>query len=248
VEVPHRIREVAAAGHEIASHGFHHLRVGQLSARAFRADVERSRKLLEDLVGAAVVGYRAPEWSMRELGNPRLAILAELGFRYDSSLAPTLGAGRLDNPLMPSRLSWQGGLELVELPPLTFGGRLQLPAGGWPGRLAGPGVVAAAASANLAAGGLPVMVVHPWELAPGDTPGELTGLARWVHELGRMAFRDHFEATLVGQSWQPLGTALGQQDLRQSEVKTAIDLLPTPPLGRAAPSMGAGSHVLRSAP
>src|SRR5690606_28350384 len=186
-ELPQRVREVAAAGHEVASHGYLHLRAGDRTRRRFRADVERSKRLLEDVTGSAVAGFRAPEWSLRRVDNPLLADLAELGFRYDSSLAPTIGAGSRDNPLFASRLSWPDGRYLLELPPLTFAGRLQLPAGGWPGRLAGPRVVAAAAKAHLDAGGLPVLVVHPWELAPGDTPGELPGLARWVHQLGRAA-------------------------------------------------------------
>src|SRR5262245_13523669 len=143
-ELPGRIREIAAAGHEVASHGLHHLRVNGLSPRRFRAEIERAKKQLEDLLGEMVDGYRAPEWSMREPGNPRLAILAELGFRYDSSLAPCLGSGRRDNPRRASYLRWSSedlARELFELPPLTFGGRWQLPAGGWPGRIAGVDVV-----------------------------------------------------------------------------------------------------------
>lgn len=207
-EVPARVREVAAAGHEVACHGYHHLRANDLSPRRFRAQLADARSLLEDLVGAPVAGYRAPEWSLREPGNPRLRAVAELGFLYDSSLAPCIGSGRPTNPRFASRLHWSDGANLVELPPLTFAGRLRLPAGGWPGRLAGPEVIAAAAVAHHRLGGMPVVVVHPWELAERPVPGELTGLARWVHELGRQGFRAAFERLLAAHPWSSVAAAL----------------------------------------
>ncbi len=210
MELPGRIREVAAAGHEVACHGLHHLRVARTEPRRFRAELEHAKKLLEDILGEGVRGYRAPEWSLREVANPRLAIVAELGFAYDSSLAPCLGSGRRSNPRLASRLRWQSGRTLVELPPLTFGGRWQLPAGGWPGRLAGWEVVARAAAAQRSGGGMPVLVVHPWELAERPVPGELTGVARWIHELGRSAFRAEFPRLLDALPWRSIREGLGE--------------------------------------
>jgi polysaccharide deacetylase family protein (PEP-CTERM system associated) len=207
-ELPGRVREVAAAGHEVACHGYHHLRVGELSPRRFRRQLAAAKALLEDLLGAPVAGYRAPEWSLRHLGNVRLPLVAELGFAYDSSLAPCLGSGRRDNPLFASRLRWDADRSLVEVPPLTFAGRWRLPAGGWPGRLAGAATVLAAARRHHRAGGLPVIVVHPWELAARPVPGELTGVARWVHELGRISFRESFGELLAALPWTSLATAL----------------------------------------
>jgi polysaccharide deacetylase family protein (PEP-CTERM system associated) len=209
--LPGRVREIAVAGHEVASHGYHHLRAGDLSEQRFGEQLRRSKLLLEDVVGEEVAGYRAPEWSLRYPGNPRLHRVAELGFRYDSSLAPCVGSGRRDNPLRASRLDWPDGRSLVEVPPLTFGGRLQLPAGGWPGRLAGPAVVTRAAERHHASGGLPVLVVHPWEIAPRPVPGELTGLARWVHELGRPGFDVRFAQVLAAHPWHSIREALGER-------------------------------------
>jgi peptidoglycan/xylan/chitin deacetylase (PgdA/CDA1 family) len=206
--LPGRVREIAAAGHEVACHGYYHLRADQLSLRRFTRQLAAAKALLEDLVGAPVVGFRAPEWSLRHPGNPRLRAVADLGFRYDSSLAPCLGSGRRSNPTFASRVSWEDGAALVELPPLTFAGRWQLPAGGWPGRLAGPRVVAAAARAHHAAGGMPVIVAHPWELAARPVPGELTGVARWVHELGRDGYRGAFGELLTTLPWTPVAAAL----------------------------------------
>jgi len=232
-EVPGRIREIAAAGHEVASHGLLHLRAGQMEPRRFRADLERSKKQLEDLLGETVDGYRAPEWSLRTVDNPRLRIVAELGFRYDSSLAPCIGSGRRDNPLRASILGWENGVEIVELPPLTFGGRWQLPAGGWPGRLAGGEVVARAARAHRKAGGLPVLVVHPWELAARPLPGDLTGLARLIHETGRDRLRADFPALLDALPWRSVREAMGEQ----ADVLAAPNAEPSPAvLGLPAPT------------
>jgi polysaccharide deacetylase family protein (PEP-CTERM system associated) len=207
-ELPARVREIAAAGHEVACHGYHHLRADHLSVGRFRVQLARAKALLEDTTGLAVRGFRAPEWSLRHPGNERLRVVAELGFAYDSSLAPCPGSGRRSNPLYASRMRWPDGHQVLELPPLTFGGRWQLPAGGWPGRLAGAPVVEAAARRHQREGGMPVLVAHPWELAARPTPGELTGLARWVHELGRIAFGAAFESLLESLPWESVTAAL----------------------------------------
>lgn len=212
--LPGRIREIAAAGHEIASHHHLHLRAGDQTPAVFAAAVGRSKALLEDLTGGAVRGYRAPEWSLRRPTDPRLPLLAAAGHLYDSSLAPFAGAGRLRNPRRPVRLRWTdesggGTAELLELPPLTFAGPLRLPAGSWTGRLAHPRRIAAAAAAAQARGGLPVLTVHPWELSGRPTPGRLVGLARFIHETGRLAYRRRFRQLLAALPWEPLASAAG---------------------------------------
>lgn len=207
--LPERVREIAAQGHEVASHGFLHRRAASRPLGELRADVARSKALLEDVLGAPVRGFRSPEWSLR---HPRHALLPELvglGFHYDSSLAPVAGAGRRSNPRQVARLSWDAGGELLEVPPLTFGGRLQLPAGGWVGRLAPPGWLIAAARRHQAAGGLPLVTVHPWELAERPTPGDFTGFARFLHETGRADFRPRFEELLRALPWTSIRSALG---------------------------------------
>ncbi len=202
-----RLRELAAAGHEIACHSFHHWRANSLDCERFRAEILRGKAVLEDAVGVEVRGFRAPEWSLRDLANPRLRIVAEAGFVYDSSLVPALGAGSSGNPDRPVRLTWAGGASLVELPPLTWGGGLRLPAGGWCGRAAAPAWILAAARRQLRRGALPLLVVHPWELTGRAVPGFLSGFARFFHEAGRDEFPERFRTTLSGLPWQTLATA-----------------------------------------
>ncbi|MEA2694728.1 MAG: hypothetical protein QOJ16_4115 [Acidobacteriota bacterium] len=212
--LPRRVREIAEAGHEVASHGYLHLRASERTLPEFARDVRRAKALLEDIVGLPVAGYRAPEWSLRNLGNSRLPLVEEAGYLYDSSLAPYPLAGRPDNPRRVARLTWPESAsgparELIELPPLCFAGPLRLPAGSWTGRLCPPRWIARAAAAHHAKGGLPVLVVHPWELTGCATPGRLTGIARFVHETGRLAYVDRFRELLAALPWTTLQAAAG---------------------------------------
>jgi len=190
--LPGRIRELAAAGHEVACHGDLHLRANERSPAEFRADLERAKSDLEQIVGGEICGYRAPEWSLRSAGNPRLRLVAACGFRYDSSLTAALGAGCAANGSRLLELRWPSGERLIEVPPATWGGRLRLPVGGWTGRLARPSRLAAAALRAIGRGETPLFVVHPWELVARPCPGAMTGLARFLHEAGRAGFAARF--------------------------------------------------------
>jgi polysaccharide deacetylase family protein (PEP-CTERM system associated) len=210
--LPRRVREITAAGHEVASHGHLHLRACERSLEAFQADIERSKEILEDVTGEPVLGFRAPEWSLRSLGSARLPIVAETGFHYDSSLTPCPLAGRPGNPRFASRLRWNGTgpkMDLLEFPPLTFGGPLRLPAGSWTGRLVNPDRLVRAALDHADEGGMPVAVVHPWEISGRPTPGPLKGIAKFIHETGRPGFQGRFRDLLQGIPWTSLRAAAG---------------------------------------
>jgi peptidoglycan/xylan/chitin deacetylase (PgdA/CDA1 family) len=209
--LPRRIREIAAAGHEVGSHGYLHLRAFDRSPQDFARDLTRSKDVLEDLIGEPILGFRAPEWSLRSVSSSRLPLVADCGFLYDSSLAPCAFSGRPTNPRFASRIRWGGERpwELLEFPPLTFGGPLRLPAGSWTGRLASPARLVGAAQDHRAEGGLPVAVVHPWEVSGRPTPGRLKGLARFIHETGRLGFAPRFRELLQGAAWTSLRSAAG---------------------------------------
>ena len=213
-QVPHRIRQIVDMGHEIASHGFHHLRVGELDAVEFREDVRRAKTQLEQLSGQRVLGYRSPEWSLRRVDNPKLKILVEEGYLYDSSLAPYLLAGSLSNPRFPCRLKWStalGTTSLLEVPPMTYGGRLRVPAAGWTGRLLSGAWIANRLDRAVHRGESPLVVVHPWELSNRPTPGHLRGLAGFVHEAGRAGYGTKFAELLGRQRFWPVRDLLGEQ-------------------------------------
>ena len=85
---PRIVPQIAAAGHEIGAHSFWHGRVDQMSRGAFREDVSRALKILEDQSGAKVLGYRAPSFSITPGTEWALDELLDLGFVYDASLFP----------------------------------------------------------------------------------------------------------------------------------------------------------------
>ncbi len=205
---PRRVREIVERGHEVGSHDRLHIRAAERSPEEFRQDLRRSLAILGDLCGQEIRGYRAPEWSLRKASNPRLRIVAEEGLHYDSSLAPYLGAGSLANHRYPHRLRWQDGISISELPPLTFGGWLRLPAGSWPGRLAPAETLVRAARTQKEKRGVAVMVIHPWEVSGRPTPGSLEGWASFIHETGREGYRERVGKLLKAHPWETLGDVL----------------------------------------
>lgn len=88
-EHPQMVRRISEAGHEIASHGYAHQLVYKQTPKIFRADIRKSKELLEDIIGKSVLGYRAPSWSIKEESLWALEILEEEGFTYTSSIFPT---------------------------------------------------------------------------------------------------------------------------------------------------------------
>jgi polysaccharide deacetylase family protein (PEP-CTERM system associated) len=85
---PQLIRRIISEGHELASHGYKHDRVSSLSPAEFSADLVRTKKILEDVSGVDIHGYRAPSFSIGERNRWALDILAEQGYRYSSSVYP----------------------------------------------------------------------------------------------------------------------------------------------------------------
>lgn len=85
---PTMVRRISEAGHEIASHGWQHVRVHQQTAEEFRHDIRRTKAVLEDISGAPVTGYRAASFSISSETPWAHRILAEEGHAYSSSIYP----------------------------------------------------------------------------------------------------------------------------------------------------------------
>lgn len=132
-KAPEMVREIQRAGHEVQSHGYGHELVHTLTPELFRADLDRSKKLLEDITGEAITGYRAPAFTIGLENLWALDVLVEAGFEYDSSVFPlrTRRYGIAGAPHYPHRLRTPSGGELVEVPVACYRvvGR-QLPVGG----------------------------------------------------------------------------------------------------------------------
>ncbi len=85
---PEVVKQISSCGHEVASHGYLHQRVGLQDRQTYRQDVRRGKGLLEDLTGYAVIGYRAPSYSITRQTEWAFDELLEAGFLYDSSIFP----------------------------------------------------------------------------------------------------------------------------------------------------------------
>jgi len=206
---PGLVREIAGAGHEIGCHGDMHRMVCRQTREEFRADLLKSRQLLEDISGAGVRVYRAPSWSISPDSLWALEVLEEEGFVCDSSLQPfkTPLSGISGAPVAPYHPVIGGRrLKLLEFPPtvLQLGG-LRLPfAGGLYLRALPFWVIKGALSrVNLQRPGL--IYVHPWELDPGQPRIKTSAVVRITHYLKLGGTRDkiaelikHFSFTVLG--------------------------------------------------
>lgn len=164
---PHLVREAAQRGHEIASHGHYHRLVHQMTRSEFLNDAESSKKLLEDIVGQPVVGYRASGFSVREETPWFFNALAGAGYRYDSSTFPARRAhgGMKGGRIAPYVVSDHCG-RLVEFPITVarFAGRPMCFFGGGYLRLFPLSVIRKMAQRVLAEGRPVIFYVHPREI------------------------------------------------------------------------------------
>jgi len=168
---PGLVRRMVDEGHELASHGWSHVRVTEQTPAEFRADVARTKALLEDISGTEVKGYRAASYSIGEASLWALEVLGEVGYRYSSSIFPI----RHDLYGMPGapRFAFRpNGGTLLEIPVTTVAiGARNFPCagGGWFRLL--PYAVSrwALRRVNGVDGNPAIFYFHPWEIDP-DQP------------------------------------------------------------------------------
>ena len=167
---PDLVRRIAAGGHEVACHGYGHELLYRMTPDELRADVERSKKVLEDLTGQRVRGYRAPSFSITDWAVP---ILQDLGFEYDSSVFPTVAHdryGRLEGMSSADPITWlRPGFAEVCVSVLKMGRRGLPWSGGGYFRLLPYPIFKQGIKVILASGAPYVFYLHPWEIDP-DQP------------------------------------------------------------------------------
>jgi polysaccharide deacetylase family protein (PEP-CTERM system associated) len=237
---PELVRDIHRAGHEVASHGYGHRRVGTQSREQFRDDIRRAKALLEDLTGEAVLGYRAPSYSISLATLWAFDELLEAGYRYDSSVFPVRHDfyGIPDWPRFPFTVSrdaagvWgpQGepgaaaAAQLLEFPITTLsllGRNIPIAGGGYfrffPYDFTRWGL----GRINTLEQRPFVFYLHPWELDPGQPRmADLSPKSRFRHYLNLHKTELRFSRLLRDFSFSTMRELL--QDLQGVPLAQAL--------------------------
>ena len=202
---PALIRRIVEGGHELASHGYAHVRVTQQQPAEFRADVEKTKHLLEDIGGIEVRGYRAASYSIGAGNLWALDELGEAGYRYSSSIYPVRHDlyGMPEAPRFAFRPRGEASILEVPITTLRVAGK-NLPCGGGGFFRLYPYAVSrwALRRINDGEGQSGMFYFHPWEIDPAQprqTGLDLKTRTRHYLNLGRMESR--LQALLGDFAW-----------------------------------------------
>ncbi len=206
---PQVVLAIHKEGHEIASHGYRHRLVYNMSREEFRQDTERSKGVLEDLCGVPVVGYRAASYSIIQETLWALDVLHELGFQYDSSIFPIHHDryGIPDASRFPYYHMLSEGRKLLEFPlstvrfmgrnvPIAGGGYLRL----FPYRFIQWGIRQINERENAPAN----IYLHPWEIDPSQPRINGSRLSQFRHYLNLDKTESRLRQLLLDFRFAPL--------------------------------------------
>jgi polysaccharide deacetylase family protein (PEP-CTERM system associated) len=219
---PELVREIAAAGHEVGSHGYGHRLLYRQTPAAFAEDLERSLAAMRRALGTdAVLGYRAPGFSLTDDSLWALDVLRAHGVRYDASLQP-LDGGRVSGLRGGKRSGISGagrfaarlGGGIWEFPASTLrvcGRNWPVAGGGWFRLL--PLWATRRAIARINAEGQPAIVyLHPWEIDPEEPPvAGAPALVRLRHRINVHRTEDRLRRLLAAGDFGPLREVFAAQ-------------------------------------
>ncbi len=201
---PQMVRRMVAQGHELASHGWSHVRVTQQDQDAFRQDIVRTKALLEDVSGQEILGYRAASYSIGADNLWALDVLRETGHLYSSSIYPIRHDlyGMPEAPRFAFRPS-EGGF--LEFPVTTFriaNKNLPCGGGGWFRLVPYAGMRWAIRRVNRVDGESAIFYFHPWEIDP-DQPRQagIDAKTRFRHYLNLERMESRLDRLLGDFSW-----------------------------------------------
>jgi polysaccharide deacetylase family protein (PEP-CTERM system associated) len=168
---PKLIKEIQRRGHELASHGYNHRLVYELSHDDFREDTRKAKKIIEDIAGEPVIGYRATSYSITKKSLWAIDILIEEGFKYDSSIFPIIHDryGIPDFGRFPQKINLNGKGNILEFPLSTirlFNSNFPIAGGGYfrlfPYTIFKRGIK----RINIVEKQPVIFYFHPWEIDP----------------------------------------------------------------------------------
>lgn len=199
---PELLRRIVSNGHCVGLHGLTHQRAFVQDLASFRQSLVSAKALIEDLSGAQVLGFRAPEWSLRDEAITYWQELPAMGFTFDSSRAPLKVLGDPSWSRQPYRLSEN----LWELPPPVLGlGPLTVPLWGWAMRMLPEFLLSAELKALQAENAGTPLVLHPWELDEDQPLLPQASLGhRFAHRAGLRGYGSRLRKLWAGLNLVPL--------------------------------------------
>jgi polysaccharide deacetylase family protein (PEP-CTERM system associated) len=228
---PRLVRAIHEAGHEVGSHGWDHQRLLGMTPESFRKDLRQSKDALEQVTGAAVVGYRAPTFSIVRSTSWAIDVLAEQGFLYDSSIYP-VRHDRYGIPSAPRSPFLVRGLSttILELPLATLrilGWNVPMGGGGY-FRLFPLPLLEHALRQLRRTCQPPVTMLyfHPWEFDPAQERLPLPLLSRWRTYVGLARTRARLRTLLASHQFDRAKDAAVYLDQNRSLLPT-FQLNPT---------------------
>lgn len=198
---PGMARRIGEEGHEVASHGYHHQLLYTMRTSELKADLERSRKLLEDMTGREVRGYRAPSFS---INDEIITHIREAGYGWDSSYNDFANHERYGSIALEK---WsrerpgvyrRDGTAFREIPIRnlkTMGMNIPWGGGGYFRMI--PWALFRAGIQNITAEDPYIFYIHPWEIDPGQPRTDRVPLgARIKHYTNLSKTEDRFRKLL----------------------------------------------------
>jgi polysaccharide deacetylase family protein (PEP-CTERM system associated) len=203
---PKLIKELQRRGHELACHGYNHRLVYYLSHNEFREDTRRAKKIIEDVTGEPVIGYRATSYSITKKTLWALDILVEEGFKYDSSIFPIIHDryGISDFSRFPKWIRLNGRGDILEFPLSTiklFNSNFPIAGGGYfrlfPYLIFKYGIK----KVNNEEKQPVVFYFHPWEIDPEQPVQKVGWKTRIRHYVNLYKTEDRLKKLLSDFKW-----------------------------------------------
>jgi len=198
---PAMVERVARAGHELACHTYSHELVSRQTPEQFRADVRRAKRIIQEIAGQSVIGFRAPNFSIGPAQEWAYDILLEEGFLYDSSSYP-IHHDRYGDPRAPRfvrEIRRDGHRFLIEFPIATarvFRINLQIGGGGFFRLLPTSWFAHGILRENRRHQRPVIFYFHPWELDPDQPRVPMPPLHRFRHYVNLARYQQKLESLL----------------------------------------------------
>jgi len=193
---PDIIKKISSSGHEIASHGYYHRLLYNISYKEALEDIKRSKNIIESIIGNKIIGFRAPSWSITKNNAHLLNEIKKIGFKYDSSLFPfktwLYGSSKFPDYIrkLPSGL--------IEIPPtISRIGALKIPfSGGIYFRIIPNNIIYKAIKRTEKMKRPCIFYFHPWEFDPEQPRIDSSFIYKFIHYYGLKRMKKRFSDLL----------------------------------------------------